>query len=153
MANQITVARDKIVAFWRDSTVATAAGVAGATWANVDQSIGHVFDLDSPGAVNRGRLPIARTIFASDLNDYETIEGGMTSMSFDVEVIVGGVTGKTNQEIADAIMSAGESVMRNATDDYWKITDSSSAPYIKGPMMTTLTRTFTCELTWSADNV
>ncbi len=153
MTNQITVARDRIVARWREDSVATAAGVLSSTWNNADQSIGHVFDLDSPGAVNRGRLPVVRCVFNTDLNDLITDEGGMANMVFDVEVIVGGVTGKTNQELADLIMSAGEFTMRNNADAYWHIADSSSADYEKGPMMTTLTRTFTAELTWSVDSV
>ena len=151
--SHITVARNKMMSIWRSNDVADVACVDRSTWNSTDQAVGHVFDLDSPGAVNRGRLPIVRAIFNADASEYVTDEGGMVSMSFDIEVIVGGVTGKTNQQLADSIMSAGEYEMRTRTDQYWRITDSSSNNYTKGPMMTTLLRTFTCELTWSADSV
>ena len=153
MTNHITVARNLIIARWRESTVATAASVTAGIWASTDLAVGHVFDLDSIGAINKGRLPIARCLFNADVNEYLTDEGGMVSMSFDVEVIVGGVVNKTNSEKADAIMSAGEFAMRNNADEYWHVTDSSSNAYTKGVMKTTLTRTFTAELTWSVDSV
>lgn len=151
--NHITVARDRILARWREDSVASVAGISSSTWNNSDGSIGHVFSLDSPGSINRGRTPHVRCVFNNDSNDFINDQGGMTIMSFDVEVVVGGVTGKTNSELADAIMSAGEFAMRNNNDSYWKIMDSSSAVYLKQPMLTTLTRTFTAELTWSVDSV
>ena len=98
-------------------------------------------------------MPVVRVVFNNDADDYVNDLGGMTTMTFDIEVIVGGVTNKTNIQKADAIMSAGEFVVQNGTDQYWKISDSSSPQYLKGPAMTTLTRTFTAELTWSADSV
>ena len=153
MANQITVARDLLVSALRDTTVGTAAGVNTTDWADTDQSVGHVFKLASPGAVNRGRLPVMNVIFSSDSNDFMNDEGGIAQISFDVEVIVGGVTGITTQELAESIMSAGENALRNAAGNYWEITDSSGSAYEKGPMWTKLIRNFTAEVPWEKSSV
>ena len=153
MANQITVARDLFIGLWRGATVATAAGIGAVEWASTDESTGHVFDLVSIGVLNKGRLPIVRCIFSNDSNDYTNSEGGMASISFDVEVVVGGVSNKTNIEVAEAIMSAGENAVRNSASRYWDVMQSSSSQMLKGAMSTTLTRNFIAELTWSNDSV
>jgi len=151
MATETVVAREKILAAWRLASVATAAGVTLATWADADQSIGHVFSVSSPGAVNRGRLPVVELLFSSKANGYLVDEGGMSEMAFNARVIVGGVYNTASEELAEDIMQAGILEMRNAADSYYRIMDGITTEPTKGPMFNVLQAGLTAELTWERE--
>ncbi len=150
-----SAARTAIIAAWRDTTVSTAAGVLGSTWNNVDESIGHVFSLNSPGPINRGRVPLVQLIFAGQARDRTVDEGGMSNMSFTARIAVGGVSGKTNQELAESILQAGVDATRNGlngSDEYWEVSDDGVLPHEEGPMYHVLETVITCETTFEREH-
>lgn len=148
-------ARTAILSAWRDTTVATASGVAVLVWADTDESIGHVLSLPSPAAINRGRLPLVQLIFTGQFRNQSNDEGGLSEMSYTARVIVGGVSGKTNQELAESILQAGVDATRNGLNSsggYWDITDDSVIQHEKGPMYHILETSISCENTYEREH-
>lgn len=148
-------ARKSLIAAWRDASVAGAAGVSAITWADTDESVGHVFSLASPGGINRGRLPLVQLIFNGQLRDYETDEGGISQMSYTARIVVGGVSNATNLERAEGILQAGVDATRNARNlsgMYWHIADDSVTQHEVGPCYHVLETTITCETTWEREH-
>ena len=153
MSNQITVARDRLLALWRVAAVATAASVVEATWVSTDSAVGHVFKTRMPGTRNRGRMPLVEIDFSSDDNTYLNDEGGMAAIAFDVHIYTSGIQNKTREELAEAIMSAGERSMRGHAENYFENMTSQTSLVDDRPEWFLMTRTFTIELPWSADSV
>jgi len=112
MSSVYTVLQAALLAGWRDSTVATAAGVAAPTWAST--SAPHVFG-GLGGSIegrNLGRLPFVEVEVVSTDWDGEMTDGGTLDAVIACAVHVNGSDWQTASALAYDIATAALAAIR-----------------------------------------
>lgn len=130
-----TILRDAIRTAVQGATVATAAGIASATWAAAVNSGGHVFDGEGGfvGSRNRGRLPFIELWVQSSGEDQLSYEAGVSDNTIMIRAHIGGVDQSQADLDAGEILFACVRAIRSMAGDRGRIGSTTYSQTNLGP--------------------
>lgn len=137
-----------LLAGWRDATVATAAGVASATWSSADVTVGHVFG-GMGGSIagrNMGRLPFVEVEVTGTDWDGAMNDGGTLLAQVQAAVHVSGSNWQAASSGAYDIATTGLTALK--ASHLLRVGTVSINPLAAGPWGHVLPVDMSIELTY-----